>query len=148
LFVFNDAGIALSNPANPDAFRSVLGEWGATQFIPATCDACKTSVHLTPWMSWNLRHDSGLTLAMFSAYEDSVISGTFLMLDPAVFKQALLDETASVVATAPARAKRFLVEGTQHTVGNIHTTAVGGVSVAQWLGSMLDEDPTWDNQLQ
>jgi hypothetical protein len=148
LFVFNDAGIALSNPAKPDGFRSVLGEWGATQFVPETCDACKTSVHLTPWMSWNLQHDSAMKLAMFSAYEDSVIAGTFLMIDAAVFKQALIDETASVIATAPARAKRFLVAGTQHTAGNIHTTAVGGVSVAQWLGLMLDEDPTWDNLLQ
>jgi hypothetical protein len=148
LFVFNDAGIAISNPANPDGFRSVLGEWGATGFIPRTCDACMTSPHLTPWMSWNLQHDPRMKLAMFSAYEDSVISGTFLMLDPAVFKQALLEQTAAVVDTAPARAKRFLVAGTQHTVGNIHTTAVGNLPVATWLKQMLDEDPAWDNVLQ
>ncbi|HKU37148.1 MAG TPA: pectin acetylesterase-family hydrolase [Polyangiales bacterium] len=148
LFVFNDAGIAISNPANPEGFRSVLGEWGAQQFIPATCDACKTSPHLTAWMSWNLQRDPGITLGMFSAYQDSVISGTFLMLDPAVFQQALLDETAKVVDTAPTRAKRFLVQGVQHTVGNIQTTAVNGVSVAQWLGRMLEGDPAWDNVLQ
>ncbi|HKP61719.1 MAG TPA: pectin acetylesterase-family hydrolase [Polyangiales bacterium] len=148
LFVFNDAGIAISNPASPDGFRSVLGEWGAQQFIPATCEMCKASPHLTPWMSWNLAHDPGITLGMFSSYQDSVISGTFLMLDPAVFKQALLEETAKVVESAPTRAKRFLVEGTQHTVGNIQTTAVNGVSVAQWLGRMLEGDPAWDNVLQ
>jgi Pectinacetylesterase len=148
LFVFNDAGIAISNPASPDGFRSVLGEWGATQFIPETCDACRTSPHLTPWMSWNLQHDPSLKLAMFSSYEDSVISGTFLMLDPAVFKQALLEQTAAVVETAPARAKRFLVSGMQHTVGNIHTTAVNGLQVATWLKQMLDEDAAWDNVLQ
>jgi hypothetical protein len=148
LYVFNDAGIAIANPANADGFRSVLGEWGATQFIPATCDVCKTSPHLTPWMSWNLQHDPSMKLGTFSSYQDSVISGTFLMLDPAVFKQALLEQTASVVATAPMRSKRFLVEGTQHTAGNIHTTAVGAMSVAQWLGQMLADDPAWDNQLQ
>lgn len=148
LFVFNDAGIAISNPASPDGFRSVLGEWGATQFIPTTCDACRTSPHLTPWMSWNLQHDPNLKLGMFSSYEDSVIAGTFLMLDPAVFKQALLEQTAAVVETAPTRAKRFLVNGTQHTVGNIHTTAVGDVQVATWLKRMLDEDPAWDNVVQ
>jgi hypothetical protein len=148
LFVFNDAGIAIANPAAPDGFRAVLGEWGATQFIPATCDACRTSPHLTPWMSWNLQHDPSLKLAMFSSYEDSVISGTFLMLAPAVFKQALLEQTAAVVETAPTRAKRFLVTGTQHTVGNIHTTAVGGLQVAAWLKQMLDEDAAWDNVVQ
>lgn len=148
LYVFNDAGIAISNPDSPDGFRSVLGEWGAAQFIPESCDACKTSPHLTTWQSWNLQHDPGMKLGMFSAYEDAVISGTFLMLDPAVFKQALLDETQKVVETAPTRAKRFLVDGTQHTVGNIHTTAVGDMPVASWLKLMLDEDPAWDNELQ
>lgn len=148
LFVFNDAGIAIANPATPDGFRSVLGEWGAAKFIPETCEACRTSPHLTPWMSWNLQHDPSLKLAMFSSYEDSVIAGTFLMLDPAIFKQALLDQTAAVVETAPARAKRFLVAGTQHTAGNIHTTAVGGLQIATWLKQMLDEDAAWDNVLQ
>jgi hypothetical protein len=147
LYVFNDAGIAVANPANATGFRGVLGEWGATQFLPADCEACQTSPHLTQWMAWNLQKDPGLTQAMFSAYEDSVIAGTFLMLDPAVFKQALLDETAKVVDSAPARAKRFLIAGTQHTVTDIHATAIGGVSVAQWLEQMLTGDEAWDNQL-
>jgi hypothetical protein len=148
LFVFNDAGIAISNPASADGFRGVLGEWGAAQFVPETCEACRTSPHLTPWMSWNLQHDPGMTLAMFSSYEDMVIAGTFLMLDPQVFKQALLQETAKVVDTAPKRAKRFLVEGTQHTAGDIHKTAVGDLAIAQWLGQMLDGNQAWDNALQ
>jgi hypothetical protein len=148
LFVFNDAGIAIANPATPDGFRSVLAEWGAAQFIPATCDECKTSPHLSRWMSWNLRHDPELRVALFSAYEDAVIAGTFLMLDPAVFKQALLDETGSVIASAPARAKRFLVAGTQHTAGDIHQTAVNGLSIAEWLRRMLADDASWDNVVQ
>lgn len=148
LYVFNDAGIAISNPDNADGFRSVLKEWGADKFIPESCEACKTSPHLTVWQSWNLQHDPTLKLGMFSAYEDSVIAGTFLMLDAQVFKTALVDETAKVVDTAPERAKRFLVNGTQHTVGDIHKTAVGDLTLAQWLERMLDEDKAWDNVLQ
>jgi hypothetical protein len=148
LYVLNDAGIAVSNPANADGFRSVLKEWGADQFIPESCDACKTSPHMATWMAWNLAHDPSLKLGMFSAYEDMVIAGTFLMLDPQVFKQALLDETQKVVDTAPTRAKRFLVAGTQHTIGDIHMTAVGDLSVADWLRRMLDDDDAWDNALQ
>lgn len=148
LYVFNDAGIAISNPASPDGFRSVLGEWGADKFIPETCEDCRSMPHLTPWMSWNLKHDRGMKLTMFSAYEDSVIAGTFLMLEPSIFKDALVTQTAAVVATAPERAKRFLVNGTQHTVRDIHMTAVDGLSVGQWLQQMLDDDPAWDNVLQ
>lgn len=148
LFVFNDAGIAVSNPDNPTGFRSVLQEWGADPFIPEDCEPCQTSPHLTQWMAWNLRHDPSLKLGMFSAYEDSVIAGTFLMIEPEVFKQALLDETGKVVDAAPDRAKRFLVEGTQHTVRDLHTTRVDETSVADWLRSMLDDDPAWENTLQ
>jgi len=147
LFVLNDAGIAVANPANANGFRSVLGEWGATQFIPEGCEECKTSPHLTSWMSWNLQHDPTLKLGMFSAYEDSVIAGTFLMIDSKVFKQTLLDETAKVVEVAPDRAKRFLIEGTQHTIGDLSRTAVGDETVAKWLGKML-EGEGWDNVLQ
>lgn len=148
LYVFNDAGIAISNPASPDGFRSVLGEWGAAKFIPEDCEACKTTPHLTQWMSWNLEKIPNIKIGMFSAYEDAVIAGTFLMLDPAMFKQELLDQTGKVVEKDPKRAKRFLVAGTQHTVGNLQTTKVGDVSVAVWLKQMIDEDPAWDNQLQ
>lgn len=148
LFVFNDAGLAVANPANQHAFRERLVEWGADQFLPESCEDCKTSAHLTPWMTWNLQKDPSLKLGLFSSYEDSVIAGTFLMLDAQVFKQAVLDESAKVIATAPERAKRFLVEGTQHTVGNLHTTAVGELSVAEWLKRMLDEDDSWDNAVQ
>lgn len=148
LFVLNDAGIAISNPASADGFRSVLREWGADKFIPESCLECMTSPHMTPWMGWNLAHDPGLKLGMFSAYEDGVIAGTFLMLDPQVFKQALLDETGKVVNSAPERAKRFLVEGTQHTIGDLHKTAVGDLSVADWIARMLADDSSWDNVLQ
>jgi hypothetical protein len=74
-----------------------------------------------------------------------LIAGTFLMIDAKVFKQAPLEETAKVVDAAPERAKRFLVAGQQHTVGDLHTTAVGELTVAQWLERMLDEDATRDN---
>lgn len=148
LYVFNDAGIALSNPASPEGFRGVLGEWGAVKFIPEGCEACKSTPHLTQWQSWNLDHIPNIKIGMFSSYEDSVIAGTFLMLDPAMFKQALLDETAKVVATDPKRAKRFLVAGMQHTVSNFNNTKVGDLTVNMWLKQMIEEDPAWDNQLQ
>jgi hypothetical protein len=148
LYVFNDAGIAISNPEGGSGFQSVLGEWGADKFIPESCETCKSSPHLTSWMTWDLQHDPSLKLGMFSAYEDMVISGTFLMLDPQVFKKALLEETAKVVDSAPTRAKRFLVAGTQHTVGDLHKTAVGDMSVSKWLQEMLEQDKAWDNVLQ
>lgn len=148
LYVLNDAGIGIGDPEHPEAGRASMHEWNAEQFIPASCDACKDSPHLTPWMTWNLERDPGLKLALFSAYRDGVISGTFLMIDPAVFERELRDQTARVVDTAPDRAKRFLVDGTQHTIGSIHTTHVGDESAGRWLTRMLAGDPDWNNVLE
>jgi hypothetical protein len=148
LFVLNDAGIGISNPASAEGFKSVLKEWGALQFVPDSCAECKDSPHMAPWMTWNLQHDPEMTLALFSAYKDSVIAGTFLMLDPEVFKTALLEQTGKVVDAAPERAKRFLIDGTQHTLVNLHTTRAGDLSIGDWLTQMLNADPAWDNVLQ
>ena len=87
-------------------------------------------------------------LALFSAYEDSVIAGTFLKIDAGKFEAALLEQTQHVLQAAPERAKRFLVKGTQHTIGNIHTTHVGDESVGRWLTRMLAGDPDWQNVLE
>jgi len=147
LFVLNDAGIGIYDPERPQARRTSLSEWNALQFVPGACEACQESPHLAPWMAWTLQVDPGLKLALFSSYEDSVIAGTFLMLEAAVFKRALLEETQRVVQTAPERAKRFLIEGTQHTIGSLHTTQVQNESAGRWLTRMLAGDPEWGDRL-
>ena len=148
LYVLNDAGIGIGDPDHPESRRASMQEWNAAQFVPKTCDACQDSAHLTPWISWNLEKDPGLKLALFSSYEDSVIAGTFLMLDPAVFQRVLIEQTQRVVDAAPDRAKRFLIKGTQHTIGSIHTTHVGDESAGRWLTRMLAGDPDWKNVLE
>ena len=62
--------------------------------------------------------------------------------------QALLEQTERVLSAAPERARRFLVKGTQHTLGSIHTTRVGDESVGRWLTRMLAGDPDWKNVLE
>jgi hypothetical protein len=148
LYVLNDAGIGIGDPDHPEARRASMLEWNTAQFVPASCSACQDSAHLTPWMTWNLERDPGLKLALFSAYQDSVITGTFLMIDPPVFERALREQTERVVNAAPERAKRFLIKGTQHTIGSIHTTHVGDESAGRWLTRMLAGDPDWQNVLE
>ena len=148
LYVLNDAGIGIGDPDHPEARRASMLEWNSAQFVPASCSACQDSAHLTPWMIWNMQHDPGLKLALFSAYQDSVISGTFLMMEPSAFERALREQTEQVVSAAPERAKRFLIKGSQHTIGSIHTTHVGDESAGRWLTRMLAGDPDWQNVLE
>jgi hypothetical protein len=148
LFVFNDSGVGVSTP---DGARAKLtrDEWGTEQLIPASCPECKASPHSTPIIAWNLAHDPGLRVGIFSAYEDTVIADTFLMIGGPAFKQALLDETGKVVMAYPERAKRFYIEGTKHTTaGNLQATMVNGVNIGQWLEFMLTGDAKWTDTLQ
>jgi hypothetical protein len=148
LFVFNDSGVGVSTP---DGVRAKLtrDEWATGQLIPESCPACKESPHSTPIIGWDLEHDPGLRVGIFSAYEDTVIADTFLMIGGPAFKQALLDETGKVVTAYPERAKRFYIEGTKHTTaGNLQATMVNGVTIGQWLEFMLTGDAKWTDTLQ
>jgi hypothetical protein len=148
LFVFNDSGVGVSTP---DGVRAKLtrDEWGTEPLIPASCPDCKASPHSTPVIGWNLAHDPGLRVGIFSAYEDTVIANTFLMIGGPAFKQALIDETGKVVMAYPERAKRFYIEGTKHTTaGNLQATMVNDVTIGQWLELMLAGDPKWTDTLQ
>lgn len=147
LFVWNDSGIGISTP---DGTRAKLtrDEWGTEQFIPASCPECKMSPHSIPIVSWNLKYDPGLRVGFFSAYEDTVLADTFLMIGGPAFKRALLEETDKVVMATPDRAKRFFINGTQHTTAGNLRTAIGGVTIGQWLGYMLSGDAKWADSLQ
>jgi hypothetical protein len=148
LAVFNDAGIGISTPDGVRA-RLTRDEWATGQLIPDACADCKESPHSTPVIRFHLDHDPDLRVAMFSAYEDTVLADRFLMIGGPAFKQALLDETGKLVAAHPERAKRFFIEGTQHTAaGSIGVTMVGGVTLGQWLGFMLTGDERWTDTLQ
>jgi hypothetical protein len=148
LFVFNDSGSGISTPDGSRA-KITRSEWATQQLIPASCPECAESPHSTPVIGWSLQHDPGLRVAFFSAYEDSVLADTFLMIGGPAFKQALLAETGKIVKADPQRAKRFFIEGTQHTAAsNLHGTMVKETSLAQWLGFMLSGDAKWTDTLQ
>jgi len=142
--VFNDAGLGLSNPMTPDMLATVKRDWKFDQYIPASCDACKTGVQ-TAVIGWGLEHDKSLHVSGFSSYGDGTIGKAFLNLDPPEFKVLLLEETGKVHDEYPTRFERFFITGTQHTVllsmmgaGVTYTTDVDGINVETWLGKMLE----------
>lgn len=148
LFVWNDSGTGISKPDGSRA-QITRDEWGTEQLIPKSCTECSTSAHSTPVIGWSLQHDPALRVAMFSAYEDSVLADTFLMIGGPAFKEALLGETGKVTTAYPARAKRFFIEGKQHTTASDMTnTQIAGVSIGDWLGFMIAGDARWTDSLQ
>lgn len=146
LSVFDDAGIGLS--VNSDF---VADEWGSSaRSRPPSCEACKTDPNLSPYVKWLLEHDPSTRVGDFSAWEDSVIMRFTFQTDPAAFRKTLADATAIPASAYPGRYKRFFIDGSMHTtlLGAFHSTKIGDVTVAQWLGYMIDRDPRWVELLQ
>lgn len=141
LSVFNDAGIGFS--VN---MPFVADEWGSGPFArPASCADCQTDANLSPFVKYLLEHDPSTVVGDFSAWEDSVIMSFTFNSDPAVFRKLLKDETDIPAGAFPERYKRFFIAGSMHTtlMSGFHTTQVNGITVADWLGMMIERDPGW-----
>jgi len=142
--VMNDAGIGFMT--NIDF---IVSEWGSDRYRPPSCAECQTHPHLSRFVNYYFLHDPEVVVGDFSAWEDSVIMAFTFTQDPAAFRQLLADETGFVAAAVPDRYKRFIINETQHTaLRTFHETMLNGVSVAQWLGMMIDRDPGWVDMIE
>lgn len=165
LDVVNDSGVGVVKDGEPFFIGDLLDEWNARSFIPDSCEGCLNNGHLVPLVGWQLERDSKLRSAVFSSYDDYIISTLFLGLGPGEFKAALLRETGAVADAYPDRYVRFLVEGDLHTaiigdvsgiianvggdnafedfveLGKMGEVELDGTTVAAWLQGMVDDDP-------
>lgn len=158
ILVFNDSGLGLGRgDANlvDKAFVSetLLGGWSSADLIPASCLDCTSNGHLTRWLEWNLQHDDKLSVAALSYSRDEVQASLLLGLED--FQTPLLAETRRTTQKFPERYKRFILDGTSHTVllqdgvtepdpalGSL-LDEIEGRSVLDWLTAFVDGSETW-----
>jgi hypothetical protein len=145
LTVMNDSGIGFMVNT-----QLVVDEWGSGRYRPPSCEACQTPQHMSEFVKYELAHDPGVVVGDFSSWEDSVIMRFTLNTDPAAFHALLQEQTNIPAAAFPNRYKRFIITGSQHTSlqRGYHDTQINGVSIAQWLGTMIARDPSWVEMLQ
>lgn len=138
--VINDAGVGLAKPGDPSFVRGLLDEFNITRFIPESCVDCTGNGHVTRFIDWQLAHDDNLRIAAISSLQDFVIGTVFLRIPPEDFQSALTSETANLAARYPGRYERFLYPGKGHTViyVGLNSVTVDGVTVADWLQTMLE----------
>ena len=122
ILVVQDSGTGTGKEGDPAFLAELVKEFNVKRFFPPSCTDCGTSAHLTPLLNWELARDQNLRVAAFSSYNDSIMSGVFFKIDPALFKQGLLEATGALHTAYPDRYKRFLIDGT------MHTTMLGDVS--------------------
>ena len=166
--VFNDAGVGLGDPDDLGFVPRLLEEFGAEHLIPEGCTECFDSGHLTDLLTWILDEDPGMKVATYSTRRDMIISDVFLGIGGESFEAALLEQTSRLEQRAPKRYYSFLVEGTSHTallgdasgllgedfhlpppfdelvvLGGLDDTAPNGLSVGEWMGQLVNDDPEW-----
>lgn len=149
IFVFNDAGLGLSNPEDPDMVQLLRDEWRFSQFIPPSCPECQGD-QLTTLVGWGLEHDRSLKVGAFSSYGDFVIAGTFLKMEPEAFKAHLFAQTDPLQADFPERFGRYFITGTSHTaiLAGYYDPRGELPSVADWARSMVEDEEGWGDEIE
>jgi hypothetical protein len=149
LFVINDAGLGLTNPDDPSIVTAAVNEWKVDQLVPASCTGCLDSGQFTSVVAWGLQHDRTLRVADFSSYEDGIVSGTFLQMEGAAFRELLLSETGKLHSAHPERFQRFFVDGGSHTaIVGYYNLTVDDTRLVDWAFAMVDRRPEWKDLLQ
>ena len=172
--IVSDSGSGIARGQTEPAFvTDLVYEWNAQRFLPESCPDCLADGHLTGFIAWQLAEDPDLRMALFSSYQDSVISTVFLSIEPELFEADLRVETTALSKAFPDRYAPFLIEGDAHTtllgdvsgflgedfeladaigdmvsLSGMQTSVVDDVDFATWIGWMLDRDPKWGDRRQ
>ena len=125
--------------ADPEFVGRLLDDFGARDFVPDDCPDCIADGHVTGLIDYALERDPNLRVAAISSWYDSVISQTFLMLDPATFATDVDSETTELLEAHPERYRRFLYEGQAHTalLNNVNGVIGGDFTAVEFPPGVL-----------
>jgi hypothetical protein len=142
LFVLNDSGPGLANPANDMAdMEQRSREWNTLELIPPSCEKCRGDAGpLAALVSWTLDHDAQIRMSLASYTHDPVIS-TSLGLSADAYSDLLQRTAAEFHDAYPARFKRYLVAGTTHVLGALATA--DDLMLANQVVAMTSGDAAW-----
>ena len=149
LYVLNDSGPAVTNPALVSDVLARVNDWGYADFYPASCVDCDPFNQPAEFVEWTLEHDNGYKGALYSSDGDTTIRFFLgLIFQPAaVYANLLMTTHDPINAAFPDRYKRFIRTGaTSHTAigGNLYyTLSVNGISLYQWIADFVNDDPHW-----
>ncbi|CAG0933692.1 hypothetical protein TFLX_03177 [Thermoflexales bacterium] len=145
LYVVNEGGPGLYNPARQDDFQLILDTWNLDPYLPADCPQCREQlIQLYPWL---LARDPQLKVGMFSSYQDSVIGQAYLGMTPTAFRRLLVETTDKIHAEFSDTFKRYFIKGTAHCVPD-YFYSVDGVSVRDWIEDLMNDSPEWQDVLE
>lgn len=147
LYVLNDSGPALTNPALVSQVDARVHDWAYTQFYPASCTECDPFNQPAEFVKWTLENDPGYKGALYSSDGDLTIRFFLSIPTAPAYRSLLLGTWDPIVAAYPDRAKRYIRGGaTSHTaIGGMlyYTLATNGIPLYQWIADFVNDAPGW-----
>lgn len=139
LYVLDDSGPGLFSPNEPPLWRTLIKTWNLSPMLPADCPGCRDQlIYLFDWM---LDHDPGLKIAMYSSYQDAVVSSVVGM--SGAENEGLLRATTSQIhRNHPRTFKRYFIQGDSHCIADFYNQ-VRGVTLWRWLDAFVNDRPGW-----
>ena len=151
LYVLNDSGPALTNPAQVAAINARVNDWAYTQFIPPSCTDCDPFNQPAELLEWTLEHDSGYKGALYSSDNDSTIRFFIGIGAAPAYRNLLLSVHDPINEAFPDRYKRFIRPSSAHTAiaGNLYYTATSnGNLLYQWIADFVHDAAGWVDTVQ
>jgi hypothetical protein len=142
-----DSGPGLWNPDRPEDSELRRKNWGLDRTLPLEdCSPCEQ--HLIHVLEWAMKLDPHLKAALYLSYYDP--AGTTLIAPPPQLYALVREVTDPIHDAFPDRFMRFTNNDLHHVAitGRFHTTRVGDISLAQWVGWMISDDPRWGDWVE
>lgn len=141
--MIDDSGAALPDPYLPAARENTWrSAWNLNAALPPDCAECKTS--LAALITYYANTFTTQRAALLTYTQDNVIS-QFYGISTAKFEEGLKLFTPQLEGKAGFR--YFYVTGSNHVLlGDPSLTSKTGITLKDWLGKMINDDPTWASE--
>jgi len=144
LYVLDDSGPGLFRPTNPPLWPVLVETWNLSPLLPPDCPRCQDQLI---WLfDWMLDHDSRLKIALYSSYQDGVVSQVVGMSGEEN-EQLLRITTEQIHQNHPDAFKRYFTQGDSHCIADYYNQ-VDGVTLWMWLDAFINNRAGWDEVLQ
>lgn len=154
LTVLNDAGPITTNPAAVDDIVARQNDWRVGPMYPSSCADCGDGVldDSTAIIKWRLDNDSTVREAFYETDADQTNRFFLKILDPAVFRDLIVDRHGALHDAYPDRYKRFIVSGdTSHTALQsplFYSQDANSVPLNEWVDDFLVPRPFWEDVVE
>lgn len=141
----NDSGVGVLRPDDPEFMLARFDDWNIRAFLPESCETCiPDDGHLTDYHIWQLDEDSNVRRGMLSYSRDTTFADFFLGIGKDAFEVALYEEMQQLEDAHPERQRSWIPAGEEHTfLMREPDKTAGGVSMMDWITSMLNGSDDW-----